>query len=428
MELRFRKKTKSEWAVLYIMVMPFLMALITDVMRIPEAIKYSIDIAWVGLLLAMLNNRDAVVNARIKKLLIIAGIFFGCTLVGFLLNFQSVFYYLWGIRNNARVFVYFFASILFIKDESIEYYLSFFDKVFWINVPVTLYQFFILDVKQDYLGGIFGTQKGCNAYTNILLIIVATKALLYCVSNKEKVLKCLIKCAVALLIAALAELKSFYLEFVIIVAMVMGCTKASYKKIWITVCAVIGVIVGIRIIGMLFPIFADWFTLENILKSASSKKGYTATNDMNRLTAVSMAMDGFLPDLHHKLFGLGLGNCDYASYDFLITPFYRTYHWLNYTWFSSAFLILETGLVGMGLYLFFFIQIFFTSWKMSKEETSMKTVHCRMSMICAVLCCFLFVLDSSLRTEAAFMMFFVLAIPFIRGKKEEEKTEPALPL
>lgn len=413
MEVKFRKKTKTEWATLYIFVMPFVLSLLTDVLRFPDLIKYTIDVVWIGLLVAMLTRKNIQITPSVKSLLIISGLFFGLTLVGFLLNFQSILYYLWGIRNNARFFIYFFACIFFVNRKSVEYYLSFIDIVFWVNLPFVLYQFFVMGIAQDYLGGIFGTQKGCNAYTNILLIIVATKALLYCVSNKEKVLKCLIKCAVALLIAALAELKSFYLEFVIIVAMVMGFTKASYKKIWITVCAVIGVIVGIRIIGMLFPIFADWFTLENILKSASSKKGYTATNDMNRLTAVSMAMDGFLPDLHHKLFGLGLGNCDYASYDFLITPFYRTYHWLNYTWFSSAFLILETGLVGMGLYLFFFIQIFFTSWKMSKEETSMKTVHCRMSMICAVLCCFLFVLDSSLRTEAAFMMFFILALPFV---------------
>lgn len=419
-ELKFRKKTRSEWAVLFILIMPFLMALLIDVFRLPEMVKYSIDIVWVGLLISMLNQQKLLAAGSLKKLLTVSGIFFALTLAGFLMNYQSIFYYLWGIRNNARFFVYFFACCFFVRKESISFYASFFDKVFWINVPLVLYQFFVLETKQDYLGGIFGTDKGCNGYTNILLIIVTTKSLLLCLNNRESVLKCMVTCAMALLIAALTELKSFYIEFIIIAAMAMCFTKTSYRKFWITIGAVAGIVLGIRLIGAIFPVFANWFTLESIIKTATSKKGYTGQGDMNRLTVVSIAMERFLPGIHHKLFGLGLGNCDYASYDFLITPFYRSFGILNYSFFSSAMLILETGIVGTALYLLFFVMMFFLTWKMSKEEGSDK-ILCQMGMIFSVMCGFLFVLNSSLRTEAAFMLFFMLALPFVRTNFNAEE-------
>lgn len=421
-EIKYRRKTKSEWAVLFILIMPFLFPLLTDIFRFPDFFTYSLDIVWVGLLVSMLNKKRQFITSSTKKLLIICSVFFAFSLIGFLFNYQSILYFVWGLRNNIRFFVYFFACIFFIRAESLKYYLSFIDIVFWINIPVMLFQFFVMDIKQDYLGGLFGTSKGCNGYTNILFIIVSTKSLLYCLNNKESVTHCLLKCSVAIFLTALAELKAFYIEFVVIVAMAMCFTKASYKKFWISIGSIVGVLIGIRIIEIVFPTFADWFTLEKIWQSATSKKGYTSTNDMNRLTAVSIAMDRFLPAIHQKLFGLGLGNCDYAGFDFLVTPFYEAYGGLNYVWFSSAMLILETGIVGTVLYLLFFVMMFFSLWKMSKEEGEDKILS-QMGMIFSVMCGFLFVLNSSLRTEAAFMLFFVLALPFVRKNLDESDSE-----
>jgi len=420
-ELKFRKKTKSEWAVLFILFMPFLFPLLTESLRIPDMITYSVDIVWVGLLISMLNRKRHYITLPIKKLLIICGIFFAFTLVGFLLNFQSVFYYLWGLRNNARFFVYFFACVLFVKHESVEHYLNFFDKVFWINSSVMLFQFFVMDIKQDYLGGVFGTSKGCNGYTNILFIIVTTKSILYCLNNKEQLWRCLLKCAVAVVLAAFAELKAFYIEFVVIVAMAMCFTKSSYKKVWISIGSVVGIVVGVQLVALLFPIFAEWFSFERIWDTLTNSRGYTSKNDMNRLTVVSIAMERFLPAIHDKLFGLGLGNCDYAGFDFLITPFYRAFNGLNYTWFSSAMLILETGIVGMGLYICFFVYLFLSSWKM-RHSSHKNAIHCQLSMICAVMCGFLFILNASLRVESGFMMFFVLSLPFIM-KENGDKSD-----
>ena len=172
--------------------------------------------------------------------------------------------------------------------------------------------------------------------------------------------------------------------------------------------------------------YDDWFSLERIWKSATSSAGYTSSNDINRLTVVSFALNRFLPNNIDKLFGLGLGNCDYASFDFLTTPFYRQFGRLNYVWFSSAFLILETGLVGIIIYCVFFGYLYFAAGKRNRERKA-PVVYCQMAQILSVMCLVLVVYNGSLRTEAAFMMYFVLSLPFlpweVRADKEMNKVQ-----
>ncbi len=404
---------------MFMLTMPFAFFLLMDLFHLPSVVKYTIDVAWLCLLFSLLNRKVFYIDDRVKKLAAAAGIFFASTIIGFMLNFQSPFYYLWGMRNNARFFIFFFGCIFFIRAESVEYYLKFFDRVFWVNLPIVLFQYFFMGKEQDYLGGIFGVEKGCNAYTNILMIIVVARSVLLYLNEQESTAKCCSKLAAALLIATLAELKVFFLELVLIVGMALVLTKSSYKKLWIAAGTALGIMVFLGIIQVLFPTFANWFTPASIWKSITAKAGYTSQNDMNRLTAVSIAMERFLPSVFDKLFGLGLGNCDYAAYDFLTSPFYMAYRRLNYVWFSSAFLILETGLVGLTTYILFFVMIFLSARKMQRRNTE-SSLYCQLTQIIAVLSLAMIIYNVSMRTEAAFMMYFVLSLPFLRSMTEKK--------
>lgn len=136
---------------------------------------------------------------------------------------------------------------------------------------------------------------------------------------------------------------------------------------------------------------------------------------MNRLTAIHISLS-YLPTLGEKLFGLGLGNCDYSSFDFLVTPFFAAHEQLHYVWFSTAFLVLETGLVGFGLYCLFFVSVYLGAT--ARQKSGRADPHsCRLARVLAIMCFVLMIYDASLRTEAAYMMYFVLALPFIRSEK-----------
>ena len=416
MKISFRRKSKAEWVTLFVMFMPFLFFVLMEFLHVPSLIKYTIDIGWIYLLACILKYRPKFPNAPSLKLAVIVSLFFFFALVSFLGNFQSPMYLLWGIRNNARFFVFFFSCIFFVSAQSVRNYLLFLDKVFWINFPIVLFQFFALGYDRDHLGGIFGVEKGCNGYLNIFLIIIIARSLLWYLYKKEKPSTCLTKIAISLITAVLAELKVFFVELIIIIAFLFLRTRFSARKLLITVVAGIGLVASMELLVTIFPQFVDWYRLENIWGAISSEKGYTASGDMNRTTALTIALTRFLPTAWDKIFGLGLGNCDYAAFSFLITPFYKAYGRLNYVWFSSSFLALETGLAGLAIYIGFYLYIYLAVSKMPRTNMESE-MYGQLVRIMVIMCIVLIFYNSSLRSEAAFMMYYVLAIPFVRNKE-----------
>ena len=122
---------------------------------------------------------------------------------------------MWGLRNNFRFYIAFFAFILFFDQEDANFFINLFDKIFWLNAAVSLVQF-AMGYRQDYLGGLFGVEKGCNAYSIIFFSIIIGKSLLCFMEQKESALLCFSKCGAALIISAMAELKFYFIIFVLI--------------------------------------------------------------------------------------------------------------------------------------------------------------------------------------------------------------------
>ena len=404
-----------ERLVLFLFVMPFTFFFLMDVLRVPPLLKYTLDVVWLCLLLLMSGRTVSLPDSSSMALLRVVGAFFACTIVGFLLNYQSLVYYLWGLRNNLRFFVFFFACILFLSETTAEKCLWLMDRLFYLNIPVALFQYFAMGKAQDYLGGIFGTTVGCNGYLNIFFVIVITKSILNYLNQKETTRSCFLKCASALLISVFAELKIFFVEFGLIIILASMVTRFSVSKLWIFLGSIVGIIFSAQLIGKLFPQYRDWFSIKGIWEIISSTSGYTSRNDMNRMTAISISAKRFLPTLTDKLFGLGLGNCDYASFDFLVTPFYRAHNRLHYMWFSSSFMVLETGFVGLILYISFFGAIFLQTIRRLKNGSG-NTLYCQMVLILSILCTIIVIYNNSMRNEAAYMMYFVLSLPYIRQK------------
>lgn len=414
MVLRIRKRKKEEWCILYILVLPFAFFFLMNILHVPSLIKYTIDVAWMFLLLTLIANRFNFPDREVQKIRILVVVMFLCTFVGAIFARQSVFYYLWGFRNNFRFFVFFFACTWFLKAESVKQVMRLMDHLFIINFVVVLIQFFVLDIRRDYLGGIFGVEIGCNGYMNIFLVITSASYVLQYMNRKESMLACLLRCILALLIAAASELKMFFIEFFLILLLVSIATNFSMRKLWIVLAGTLCALVGVLLFSKIYPEFAEWFSLEAILSTASAESGYTGRGDINRLTTVPIILSRFLNSGSEVLFGLGLGNCDYASgIDFLTTPFYRAYEHLHYTWFQLAMVMLETGVVGMALNLLFFVMVLIGARKRQKAGTA-DPYFCQMAQIIAVMCPLWFVYNSALRSEAGYMAYFVLALPFIQ--------------
>lgn len=405
---------------LFIFFFPAAQAFLTELLPIPDAIKFLCDGFLVLLLLKLFSQRFTKIDNYSMPFVVIVGLFFFITLVGYLFNYQSVFYYLWGLRNNIRMFVAFFAFAYLADWEDAKGWIKALDVLFVINFAVVILQYFS-GYGQDYIGGIFGTSKGCNGSLLIFLCIVFAKTILSFMRGEEKMSKCIFVSVASLLVSTLSELKMFFILFILILFMASFMTAHSIKKtLFFAFGAVLVVLFG-TLLTVLYKDFTDFLSFDSLIK-ALTDTGYATDEDIGRFTALPVISQRFLPGFFRKLFGLGLGNCDSSSLSMFNTPFFKSHQTVHYSYFSYAFLFLETGFVGLALYASFFVASFFVSRKLKKLEMA-DEFACQMSIILSVISLILLVYNSSLRMEIGFMLFFVLALPIISANEQRESDD-----
>lgn len=405
---------------LFIFFFPAAQAFLTELLPIPDAIKFLCDGFLVLLLLKLFSQRFTKIDNYSMPFVVIVGLFFFITLFGYLFNYQSVFYYLWGLRNNIRMFVAFFAFAYLADWEDAKGWIKALDVLFVINFAVVILQYFS-GYGQDYIGGIFGTSKGCNGSLLIFLCIVFAKTILSFMRGEEKMSKCIFVSVASLLVSTLSELKMFFILFILILFMASFMTAHSIKKTLFFAFGAVLVVLFSTLLTVLYKDFTDFLSFDSLIK-AFTDTGYATDEDIGRFTALPVISQRFLPGFFRKLFGLGLGNCDSSSLSMFNTPFFKSHQTVHYSYFSYAFLFLETGFVGLALYASFFVASFFVSRKLKKLEMA-DEFACQMSIILSVISLILLVYNSSLRMEIGFMLFFVLALPIISANEQRESDD-----
>ena len=414
MRLNIYKRPQSTWLTLFVFWMPFFFAPLMEWLHIPSFIKYSVDFANLLLLALLCSKRIRKVHINIRFMLLWVSLFVIYTFLRYLFDFQSILYYIWGARNNFRFYIFFFACTFFLDDWNLERIFQLLDKVFYVHVVVAIFQFLVLGYKQDNLGGIFGTRSGCNGWLNIFQVIIVAIAILQYLDKEINIGECAIKCILCLMIAALAELKFFFVEFIIIVCVELLVTNFSWKKLWIILGALVAIPIFAMVLISLFPGWAQSMTLRGLLEIATSDKGYTSSGDVNRMTFISYCNRNLMQSRIQHIFGYGLGNCDYADgIAFLTTPFYRRFSVTHYTWLISAVVYLENGYIGLVFYFGFFVITFFQAWRI-KHNPEANVFYCQLAQVVSVMCIFIAIYNSSLRVESGYMLYFILATPFVK--------------
>ena len=412
-----QSKDVPKYLTYYILLLPFFFGCFIDLLGLPGALRYTVDAAWCSLAVLALRREKLVFQRNLLPLLCLVVIFFLYTLVCILFRMQSPVWYLWGFRNNFRFYAAFFAFACLLEEGDIENVFRGLDALFWINIAVSLVQFFALGYQQDLLGGIFGVERGRNAaYTIFFFLLMLLRSMLSMMNGREPLSKCLLRCAAALLVAALAEMFAFFLMFVLVFALSAVLTRFSWKKclLFLTVAIAFSVCSS-----LLLEMFGEGSRLTpEIIFRRLFAENYATKDDLGRLTAIPTLSGTILTGLPDRLFGLGLGNCDTSTFALCNSDFYRQYSHLHYTWFLSAFLFLETGYVGLGLYLLFFAVCLTQALRLRHRGGNL--LYCQMGAIMSVMCMVLTFYNSALRAEGGYMAYFALGLPFVRRQPPAE--------
>lgn len=411
-----KKRTYPEFLVFFVLLFPFFESFLTELLPLPRATRYIVDVAIVVLFLAVFLRGNFVLKSNLMPFFFLVGLFFCYVLISYVFNFQSPFYFFWGLRNNFRFYIVFFAFAVIIAEDDAKFILKFLDYLFWINAVISLFQFFVLHVRQDYLGGLFGVSGGSNGHTLVFFSIIVGKSLLATFDNEEKPLYCILKCGTSLLIAAMAEMKFYFFCFIMILFITSFITRFTLRKFVIIISALVSIAVFSLLLSSIFADGANFLNWERFIELAT-KEHYSSEGDLNRLFAIPTLMKNHVTEPLQQLFGLGLGNCGSSNISLFNTPFYQQYSYLHYTWFASAMMFLETGFVGLILYILFFILCLISSIKDLRQGEGNR-LFCQMAIVMSILSVVLMFYNASLQIDAAYMVYFVLALPFLHKRTE----------
>lgn len=412
-KIKLQSKNWIYIQILYVIIFGFL----TSQLRLPSSISYITDVLLlINLFYSCRKIRGSFHRTRGGFNFVILILILAADILGALLNFNSRTFLrlLWGLRNIGRTYLFFFCCVSLLDRKDILNIIKIFDGILFINLILCSYQYWIQGLWCDTVGGIFGTNYGCLSYVNLSLCISVAYHISNYITRREKLTRCVIICCICFYLAAITELKIFFVEFILILVVLFLINRPSLKSLIIVVCGAGVLYVGLQILGAILPDAAEVLTLEGIFENLTSEDGYTNSGDLSRLTAVTTLYDMFFDgNTLRSLFGFGLGNCETSGFSIFNTPFYSQYEYLHYRWMTHAMVYLETGAIGLILFYLFLVAQVLYAFLTRKAGDNLSGLAVVMGLIIIITTIY----NSSFRTEAGYIIAFVLSISYVLRKR-----------
>lgn len=382
----------------------------------PSSIRYISDIIIAILLFILVWKNEKIQSKRCARFLLsIVMMLLLWSVVSFVYNMYSPALYFWGLRNTFRYFVILFIVITYFDLGDCNKFKKLIDVMYAINLIVCIYQYFVLDYWADEVGGIFRlSEKGGN--TGVILLICVASVYAFCdyLSNRVGLGKLIYVAATSILIAAIAELKVFFILFVVIIFVGMILNKISIKTILFVAGATVALIGGFYLMGQIAPTSVEVLTYEGILEYAGgTSRGYSEANDLSRFRFMQQLNEIIFDNFDvSSILGLGLGSTDVSGIAMFRSAFFDRYQYLHHTWFSSSMLYLELGLVGLIGFVVIFGVIIINLLRFKHiDKTNMADYAA--GILLSIIAIVMVFYNASMRSDVAFFYYVSMAIPYV---------------
>ena len=228
--------------------------LIGDFAPAVRAFRYVLDVLNIFLLIGAIpafGKKLKGISVFILSLALLVFYSFAVTVI----NRVSPVLFMWEALSFFRLFIFVVLALVYWDREYGKKILTLLFKLQPINLAFVLIQFGMLGLIQDNIGGMFGTTVGCNGPLNAYLCIVTLYALNGYISRPREVgAKWLaITIVSSLVIAAIAELKFFYVEFCVVALLAVVLNRPSVKTFGVLFLVFVGIWIGLIILKSLSP-------------------------------------------------------------------------------------------------------------------------------------------------------------------------------
>ena len=376
-------------------------------------------IVLMGFLMAFPNLKKRLKRSGAKWALNWLLIFLAVVMFGWLVNGFSTVRGSWAVCSRTMgIFVFFPLCIAYLTVKDVEKIFSIMCKMQVLNVLLSFYQYFVLGIWGDYLGGIFGTVQGANGSANIFYLVLFAYLLTKTLQDYTNLKRFIFYSLSFVILAAMSDIAAFYIEMVMIAGAVFLYMRTNIKKIHFMLVGIIGFVVALISFSVIYPErFAFLMDLGN-LKAYIGIGEYNGVYGISRLNPFSQINTQFFKgNIIKNLLGFGLGNCEYSEgFGALQSPFFQANRYFRYYWFSNAMTFIETGYLGLLTYFGFVTQNYISSIKFLKNKSLYEWgLYGIALIICFV---FVFFYNNSLNLSGGYLMFFGLSVPYIFTKEK----------
>lgn len=348
------------------------------------------------------------------KVVIALGLFLIIAIVSAIINQANITQFFWALRNNCRAFVFFFGCIYLLDKNDVKNILKILDICLIISLFLCLYQYFVLNLNQDLIGGILGTESGANACMNMLMCIIITYKMIKFLNKEISTAEMISYIIITMVIATISELKVYYFEFIVIFAIGIILFKPSKRTMFLIGSAILTLVVAVSTLYVIYENFDNFFSVDAILEY-SKEESYDGEDSINRMSAIEEINKKVFTKNIQRLFGIGTGEAEVSSLSIFNSEFGDKYNdTMEYIWFSQAIILIENGFVGLVAYIICFLS--FIELKGIRSDNIKK-----FSFILSILSIIFIFYDVSLRTEFAMIWLFALSIMYIYNKENIKK-------
>lgn len=329
----------------------------------------------------------------------------------------NILFSLLDLRNIVRFLIFLITCALILEESDYKNIYRILKIFFFANSLFIIYQYTFastLGITADEMNGFFGNATGGNSFVNAIMVVVLCHAIFSWQRKETSLAELLTIIVTSIIISGLIELKAFLLEIVIIYIVYLFSKKKSTKEIILNLIILIVAILSIRqaekIIISNAPWFKNSFNIINIIRDSSNSEGYTGSGDINRLNFISSVTKKiYNNDYLNLVFGIGFGNASTAELFGRTTDFFSKYFNLGYSNFSSSYILIESGIIGLFLYIFSFVLLAKKSYKKKKISEGFT-----MTIIAIFLCFY----NETLKTDAGYFIYFAIASSFVNSMQQ----------
>lgn len=409
-----RTPLNARFGVFFILFYSIVMEALIENLHFPGTIRYLNDVVLVAVVFGIQGRFPPILRKEHSYMLwgTVCALF-AWDIFTSVVNLVSPLLVMWAVRNTFRGLIYLFCVIAVLHVEDMT---KLFHVLLGLQLPnllLVIYQSLVTSGgNPDFVHGFFANGAGANTFSAVLFAYYLNAYL----NGREPIWTVGFVAVSSIMIATMAEEKTFFLYFIVIFVLSILISRWSLKTLCFVAVAFIAGIFLVQYIAEVMPdildFLTDWDTSKTYLTAT-----WSDSYGIPRVGAFAfIAKHFFNNDVATSLFGFGFGSAEHSQFSFLDSAFYLKYGNLSYRSFTHQWTFIETGYIGFGLFVLVFVVALVClcrqRWIYHRYDAVLN-----MTGICMCIVCIISMWsNATLKLDASYIPCFGVAIGFLTCK------------